>query len=342
MNFRSDNEAPVAAPILSALAHANNGTAYAYGDDAVTANVKSMFCEVFEKEVAVFPLATGTAANALALAHLVPSYGAAFCHEEAHLYTDECGAPEMYTGGAKLLPLPGKHAKIDADTFRNALRASGHLGDHEAKISALSLSQSTEFGTVYTLSEVAALAELAHASGLGMHMDGARFANALVSIGCTPADMTWKAGVDLLSFGATKNGAMGAEALIVFDPDKAAELGRRRKRGGHLLSKMRYVSVQLEAYLTHDLWLTLARQANDMAKRLCQGLEATGTELLHPVEANEVFVRMSDAMAGGLHDAGFEFHGWPGRPDVYRLVTTFATERADVDRLVGTARELNV
>jgi threonine aldolase len=202
----------------------------------------------------------------------------------------------------------------------------------------LSLTQATEFGTVYTLDEIVALSRVAHEAGLRVHMDGARFANALVTLGCAPAEMTWKAGIDLLSFGATKNGAMMAEALVVFDPADAQELGRRRKQAGHLISKMRYVSAQLDAYLADDLWLRLATHANRMATRLAAGIEGLeGVELLYPVQSNELFVRMGEDDAEALRAAGFEFYGWPGRPGVFRLVTGHCTTAAEVDAFLGAA-----
>ncbi|MEM9058758.1 MAG: beta-eliminating lyase-related protein, partial [Pseudomonadota bacterium] len=244
-NFRSDNESPAAPAVLEALLEANAGSAHSYGDDPYTARLQATFAELFETDVQVWPLATGTAANALAIAQLCPPYGATFCHEHAHLHTDECGAPEFFAGGAKLLPLPGAHAKIDADELARVLASAGMLGDHESMPAALSLSQATEFGAVYSLDELKALTGLAREHGLRIHMDGARFANAVASLDSSPAEVTWRAGVDMLSFGATKNGAVMAEALLVFNRDLADQLGRRRKRAGHLLSKMRFVSAQL-------------------------------------------------------------------------------------------------
>jgi threonine aldolase len=337
-NFRSDNETPVAPEILEALARANSGTAHSYGDDALTARVQRRFAEVFETEPAVYALVSGTAANALAVAQTTPPYGAVICHEDSHLHTDECGAPEFYSGGAKLLTLPGAGAKISAQTLKSQLENTGHGGDHASKPMLLSLTQATEFGTVYALDEVRELCDLAHAAGLKVHMDGARFANAVATLGCTPAEITWRAGVDLLSFGATKNGAMMAEALLVFDSADAVELGRRRKQSGHLISKMRYVSAQLDAYLEADLWLKLAANANLQASRLSAGIAALdGAELLYPVQSNEIFVRLEDSLAAGLRAAGFEFHGWPGRPGVYRLVTAHCTRADEVDAFIAAA-----
>lgn len=290
VNFRSDNEHPVAPEILEALVAAGTGMAHAYGDDAWTGRLKARLAEVFERDVEVFPLVSGTAANALAVAQTTPSWGSVICHEEAHLHTDECGAPEFYASGVKLMPVAGEHGKLSADSVEARIANAGHAGDHSNRPTLLSLTQATEFGTVCSVDEVAALADVAAAAGLRVHMDGARFANALATIACTPAELTWRAGVDLLSFGATKNGAMMAEALLVFDPAHAVELGRRRKQAGHLLSKMRYVSAQLEAYLADDLWMRLAEQANGMARRLVDGLAGVAPiRPAYPVQSNEIF-----------------------------------------------------
>jgi threonine aldolase len=340
-NFRSDNEYAVAPEIFEALNRANFATAHSYGDDDWTARAKARFEEVFEIGLEVFPLVSGTAANALAVAQTTPPYGAVICHEDSHLYTDECGAPEFYSGGAKLLTLAGADGKISARSLEARLANPGHAGDHVSKMMLLSLTQATEFGAVYSVDEVRDLCAIAHSGGLKVHMDGARFANALATLGCTPAEITWRAGVDLLSFGATKNGAMMAEALLVFDAGDAIELGRRRKQSGHLISKMRYISAQLDAYLADGLWLRLARHANTQASRLAAGLESLGgVELLHPVQSNEVLVRLDDAIAEGLKARGFEFHGWPGRPGVFRLVTGHCTEPAEVDALIAAAATL--
>lgn len=341
-NFRSDNENPVAPEIMAALTRANEGTAYSYGDDAITERVKDRFCEVFETDLEVFPLVSGTAANALAVAQTTPPYGAVICHQDSHLHTDECGAPEFYSGGAKLLTLAGASGKLEPQSVRERIAEAGYVGDHASKPCLLSLAQATEFGTVYSVEEVGELAQVAHEAGLAVHMDGARFANALCSLGCSAAEMTWRSGVDLLSFGATKNGAMMAEALLVFDADDAGELGRRRKQAGHLISKMRYVSAQLDAYLADDLWLELAAHANRMATRLAEGLEdAQDVELVYPVHGNEIFVRMEEGFAECLRDDGFEFHGWPGPPGLYRLVTAHCTAESEVDEFLDAIHALD-
>ncbi len=340
-NFRSDNESGVAEPILQALTRVNAGSAHSYGEDAVTAQLNAAFNEVFEREVTVFPVVTGTAANALCVAQMVPAYGAVLCHQDSHLNVDECGAPEFYAGGAKLIGLPGGQALIAPERLARTIEASGVHGDHECELSAVSLTQSTELGTVYSTDHISEISAIARAHGLRLHMDGARFANAVASLQCSPADVSWRAGVDMLSFGASKNGAMAAEAVIVFDPSLARALGRRRKRGGHLISKMRFVSAQLLAYLQDGLWLELAANANAGARRLAAGLgRIDDVEIALPVQANGVFARLPDALAQGLKVAGFEFHGWPGEPGLYRLLVPFNMPTSQIDDFVQTAGRL--
>ena len=287
----------------------------------------------------MFPVVTGTAANALALAVLAPPWGTVFCHEHAHVEEDECGAPEFYTGGAKVVPLAGACGRIAPETLEAAVGRFRVGFEHHPQPAAVSLTQATEWGTVYQAEEIAAIAEVAGRHDLALHMDGARFANAVAHLGCAPADVTWRAGVDVLCFGATKNGAMAAEAVVFFQPDQAAEFRYRRKRGGHLISKMRYLSAQLEAYLADDLWLRNATHANAMASRLGAGLEAVpGARLVCPVQGNEVFVQLLSEVADGLLDQGYFFHPWrQAGENGYRLVTAFDTDPADVDRLIAAA-----
>ncbi|MDH3230183.1 MAG: low specificity L-threonine aldolase [Alphaproteobacteria bacterium] len=343
MNFGSDNMAGASPEMLEALARVNGGRAVPYGNDEVTDRVKDRIAEVFETAVEVFPVATGTAANALSIGLMCPAWGAVWCHPESHVNTDECAAPEFYTGGAKLISVPGEHGRFTADALAAALEYAGHRGVHEAQPAAVSISQASECGTIYTLDEVAALSEVCRGRGLGLHMDGARFANALVAQGCSPAEATWKAGVDILSFGATKNGALAAEAVVIFTEGlraRAAEMGFRRKRAAHLFSKMRFLSAQLEAYLTDDLWLRNARHANAMAGRLAEGLAAIpGVSIAHPVEANEIFPILPTALRGGLRADGFEFYDWPDAgPDGVRLICAFDTAREDVEAFLASAR----
>lgn len=344
MIFTSDNAVGVSSEILEALARVNGGGAASYGADDITKGLDEKFSALFERDVAVFPVATGTAANSLALATLTPPYGSINCHEFAHVNVDECGAPEMFSGGAKLVGLKGAGGKIDADAL-SANLAIPRKGDvHQVVPSALTITQSNESGGVYTLAEIRRLTEIAHRHELSTHMDGARFANALVALGCTPAEMTWKSGIDVLSFGATKNGAMAAEAVVFFDPAKAADFVFRRKRAGHLFSKMRFLSVQLEAYLENDLWLRNARHANAMAKRLGEGLAAIdGLVMASAIEANEVFVRLPVATFKRLLASEAQFHPWQNADDAaeghqrqtIRLVTSFATTEDEVSRFLA-------
>jgi len=341
MNFASDNTAGVAPPILAAIARANDGYALGYGDDALTARIERRLAALFEHEVAVFLVPTGTAANALALAQLSPPWGAVLCHVQSHIATDECGAAEFYGGGIKLVTLPGDGCKIAPSTLKEALERGPWGGPHHVTPAALSLSQATEAGTIYRASEIRQLAEIAHARDVAVHLDGARFANALVRTNAAPAELTWRAGVDVLSFGATKNGALAAEAVIFFDPARTKGMAERRKRGGHLLSKHRFLAAQFDAYLADDFWLDLARHANRMADRLAGGLSAAGIKPAWPVEANELFVPLTAETDRRLKAAGAVYYPWSViSPDItlVRLVTSFSTTEAEVDQFVTIAR----
>lgn len=342
MDFRSDNVAGAHPAMIEALTRANDGTDTSYGGDAITGRVQRRFNEIFETECVVFPVATGTAANALSLSTLVAPWGAVYCHRDAHIEVDEAGAPEFYTSGAKLVLLDGAHAKVTAAVLSQALAQAGFGVEHHVQPQAVSISQASERGAVYRPGEIGALAEIGRAHGMRLHMDGARFGNALVSTTATPAELTWKAGIDVLSFGATKNGALGAEAVIFFDPALAENFQWRRKRAGHLFSKMRFLSAQLDAYLDNELWLLNARHANDAARRLAEGLKALpGVRLVDPVEANEIFVELPEAMIQGLEAAGGRFHRWgPAGTRLVRLVCSFATSSAEVENFVGHAKAL--
>ena len=330
MRFLSDNTASVSPEILAALAAVNHGRVHSYGDDEWTARLDRAFSDYFGTEVRAFVVTTGTAANALALAVLSPPYGAIFAHEEAHLETDECGAPGFFTGGAQLALLPGEHGRIAPATFAAALAAHPtHL--HSVQAAVLSLSQATELGTAYRPDAIAELAATAHGRGLKVHMDGARFANVVAFLGCHPGDISWRAGVDVLSFGATKNGAMGAEAVVFFRPELVRDFERNRKRSAHLHSKSRYVAAQLLAYLEADLWRRNAQRANGFAQRIAR---AAGVALLHPVEANEVFVRLGAERRQRLRAGGFEFYDWgPASCGEARLVVSWDQPEEDVHAL---------
>jgi len=347
MNFASDNTAGVAPAILAAIERANQGFALGYGNDALTEAVEGRFAEIFEHEVAVFLVPTGTAANALAIAHICPPWGGVLCHADSHIATDECGAPEFFGGGIKLIGLAGDAGKLTPAAVQAAIeRYSGHV-PHQVNAAALSLTQATEAGTAYRTSDVAALAETAHARGLAVHMDGARFANALARMNVSPAEATWKAGVDVLSLGATKGGALAAEAVVFFDPARAAAMPERRKRGGHLASKHRFLAAQFDAFFADGLWLTLARHANAMADRLAKGLVGIGLRPLWPVDANLVFTLLPPHVHARLQAQGAHYyvrrrdHGTSGggADDVLvRLVTSFVTTPADIDRFVAVVR----
>jgi len=339
--FTSDNVTPACAPIMAAVAAANAEALPSYGGDPYTGELQSLVAAVFETPVAVFPVATGTAANALALAQLCPPFGGVYCHEIAHIATDECGAPEFFTG-AKLIGLPSPDGKITIPPLEAAIAHAESMGVHHVKPAVVSLTQATEWGTIYAPAEVAAIAAVAQAHGMAVHMDGARFANALATLGCSPAEATWQCGVDVLSLGATKNGALCAEAVVFFKPELAADFGRRRKRGGHLWSKMRFLSTQLLAYLKDDLWLSNARHANAMAGRLAAGLrEIPGVSVLQSVDANEVFAALPEDVVARLEREGFGFYRWPAETApgtvAIRLVTSFATERDDVAAFLAAA-----
>lgn len=307
MRFFSDNAAAVSQSVLDALAAANSVDT-AYDEDALSQRLDAAFSQVFETEVTALWVSTGTAANALALAALCPPHGAIICHEEAHIQNDECGAPEFYTHGAKLLLGTGEGAKLTPDEVE---RIAGSIRDdvHQMQPHVLSITQASEYGMVYTAEEVAALGDLCRARGWGLHMDGARFANAIAHLDCAPADVTWRAGVDILSFGCVKNGGMSAELMILFGDarEKAAEIRYRRKRGGHLLSKGRYLAAQILAMLENDLWLDNARAANAGAKLIA---DAAPDRLVYPAEANEVFIRLSAEEAASLRAKGFDFYDW--------------------------------
>ncbi len=349
MNFASDNTAGVSAPIMKALEMANEGRYPSYGADDWTTRATEALCEVFEREVDVFLVPTGTAANSLSLAAACPPWGAVLCHADSHINTDECGAPEFYTAGAKLVTLSGGGAKVDPAALDALLSGWGMGVVHHVQPAVLSITQASEFGLVYRAGEVAALSEICRRHGLALHVDGARFGNAVVSTNASPAELTWKAGVDIMSFGATKNGAMAAEAVVVFRKDLAETIGYRRKRAGHLFSKSRFLGAQIAAYLEDGHWLDLARRANAAAARLRETFEAApGARVAGPVEANEVFVWLDEASDAALKAAGAKYYDWSGDPGLgepgragerlFRFVTAFATRDED---LQGVARALS-
>lgn len=335
MQFLSDNTAPAAPEVMSALAAANQGMARAYGADEWSARLDAAFGRFFECELRVFPVATGTAANSLALATISPPWGAIYATDVAHIVNDECGAVELQSGGARLVPLPSRHGKLDPSTLTREL-ASRVESVHSLVPSALSLATVTECGTLYTPGELQALASVAHAKGLPVHLDGARFANALAGQRLAPAALTWQAGIDVLSFGATKNGALAAEAVVFFNLDLVRDFERRRKRAAQLFSKMRYPAVQLLACIEGDFFLANAARANTLAARIGA---AAGQHLLYPAEANMVFLRLTDDQAASLRAQGFGFHPWGAPVDGhYRFVVSWDQPESDVDALCEALR----
>ncbi|MEU5397147.1 threonine aldolase family protein [Streptomyces tibetensis] len=338
--FTSDNTAGASPEIVQAVTAAAAGQDLPYGADHHTASARGRFAEIFGCDVDVLPVSTGSAANALSLAALTPPWGSVLCHRDSHINTDECGAPEFFTSGAKLVSLPGDDAKIGVEQLHAA--ANRKVGDvHSVQPSVVSITQATETGALYNLDEIRSLGLVAKDAGLRVHMDGARFANAVAALGCTPAELTWQAGIDVLSFGATKNGAMTADAIVVFDRTLTPELSFRAKRSGQLTSKMRFQSAQLDAYLTDGLWLRNAAHANTMAARLGNGLKALpGADLLHAVEANILFCRLPQPVIDRLLAEGFTFYHDRWVPGVCRFVTSFSTTERDVDTLLEAVRRL--
>jgi threonine aldolase len=332
LRFFSDNTATACPEILAALSEANQGLEPAYGDDRWTRRLDEVFSAFFETRVRAFAVSTGTAANSLSLATLSPPYGAIFAHEEAHIACDECGAPGFFSGGAQLMLLPGEHGKLTPSAFAAVLEAHP-VSVHTVQPAALSLTQSTELGTTYRPEELTVLTGIAHRHGLKVHMDGARIAGALAFLGCAPADLTWRAGIDVVSFGATKNGAIGAEAVVFFDEALVRDFELRRKRAGHLLSKSRYVSAQLLAYIESGVWQRNAQRANALAQQIGR---AAGGRLLHPVEANEIFVRLSPTDKATLRGAGTEFYDWgPPAGSAARFVVSWDQPANDVNMLAA-------
>jgi threonine aldolase len=334
IEFRSDNAAGVAPEILAAITAANVGTAIAYGADPLTEQLEAVVREVFEHPAArVFPVTSGTAANALSLTSMCPPWGAVLCHETAHVLASEANATAMLGGGVLLRGVPGDDFRVQPRTLRNALDAV-HWGDnHESQPKVLSLTQPTDLGTAYPVTELIALTGIAREYAMRVHLDGARLANALAATGCSPADLTWRAGVDTVSLGATKNGALSAEAIVTFDTAVAGELVYRTKRAGHVTSKMRFQSAQLIAYLTDGLWLRLAGHANAQQARLSSGLRQLGVEFVNRPDVNILFARVGEPTVTTLERAGLLFYRI--RPGVIRLVTSWQTTDDDVDGLLS-------
>jgi threonine aldolase len=342
MWFTSDNASGAAPEIMAAVMRANEGYARSYGADALMDWVRDQVREVFEApEAAVYLVSTGTVANALSLAVLTPPWGAVFCHTHAHIAEDECGAPEFYTNGAKLVLVGGAHGRMEPGLLEAAILRAKGAGVHGVQPGVVSITNVTEAGTVQSVAEVAALAGVAKAHGVPVHLDGARFANALAATGATAAEMTWRAGVDVVSFGGTKNGCMGGEAVVIFDPAKAWEFELRRKRAGHLMSKHRFLSAQMAAYLEDGLWLRLAGHANAMGARLARGLaQMPDVDLVHAVEANILFPEWPLGTHERLQAAGAMYYPFdaPAGRERARLVASWSTTEADVDGFLSALR----
>ena len=333
MRFFSDNAAAVHPAVLEAMTAANHVDT-AYDGDALSRRLDGAFSDLFGTNCAAMWVSTGTAANCLALASMVPPHGGVLCHREAHINTDEAGAPEFYTHGAKLMPLDGEGAKLTPDVIRAARRAI-RADVHQVQPHALSITNTTEYGLVYRPAEVAALDEVAKELGLGFHMDGARFANAMATLGGDPGDVTWRAGIDALSFGFVKNGGLSAEMLVFFRKDWIEVAKIRRKRAGHLNSKGRYQAAQVLALLEADRWLENGRAANAGAAAIAA---AAGDRLVLPVEANEIFLRLTAGEATSLRGQGFDFYDW-GEGEA-RIVTSWNQPQAEIDALSAAIRAL--
>ena len=344
LSFASDNWSGAAPEIIEVIARANHGMAPAYGNDELTKRTEKKFSDLFERDCKVFFVATGGAANGLALSVLAKSYASILCHEESHIQMDECAGPEFLTQGAKLIPVKSYQGKLNVDAVEKTIAGFPYRPPHGSPFQVLSLTQGTECGTIYSLDETVALCDVAKKHQLKVHMDGARFSNAVASLGVTPAQASWKAGVDVLCFGGTKNGCIAAEAVVFFNPDDAQDFEYRRKRAGHLWSKMRFIAAQFDAYLSDDLWLRLASHANEMAQKLSAGLASLeSVKIAYPTEINEVFVSFEEAANARLKKAGVNFYPWatPGAApsdNLHRLIASWATQQEDVDAFIATVR----
>lgn len=337
IDYRSDNTGRAAPEILDALMRANSGTALGYGGDEWTARLQDRFSELFETRVRVFPVATGTAANALSLAAVSPPWGLVYCSELAHINTSEANAAGFFGGGLKLVPVAGLYGRIDAAALRETLVAIQPGQLHRGQPAAVNITQASDLGAVYPLDDIRAIAEAAKARGLKVHMDGARFANALARLRCSPAEMSWLAGVDILSFGVTKNGGALCDAIVVFAPELADGLAVQLRRAGQVWSKMRFASAQLMAYVEDGLWLRLAQASNAAAARIAAGIEGlTGLRLLAPVEANEIFLELPGEAMDGLERDGFQFYR--RSRNLARFVCRFDLTEAEADALVAALR----
>jgi len=337
IDYRSDNTGRAAPEILDAMLRANTGTTLGYGGDEWTARLQDRFSELFETQVRVFPVATGTAANGLSLAAIGPGWGNIYCSEAAHINTSEANASGFLGGGLKLVPVAGMHGRIDPASLRETLSSLDPAALHRGKPSGINITQASDLGAVYRLDDIRAITEAARAHGLKVHMDGARFANATARLGVSPAEMSWRSGVDIMSFGATKNGGALCDAIVVFNPELAEPLAWNLRRAGQVWSKMRFASAQLMAYVEDGLWLRLAQASNAAASRIAAGIEGLpGLRLIAPVEANEIFLELPGPVMDALEQDGFQFYR-RGRT-MARFVCRFDLTHAEADALVSALR----
>jgi len=351
MNFTSDNTEIIAEPILNAILKANKYPVKSYGEDEITKKAKEKICDLFNIDAEIYFVTSGTAANALGISSVTPPYGSVFCHNESHIHLEECGAPEFYTGGCKLIPINGFAGKISKESFASAI--NDYPSDkYGFKPSCLSITQSTECGTVYSEKEVTELSSLANKHSIKVHMDGARFANAISTLKIKPSKITWESGIDLMSFGTTKNGTMSAEAIIIFNKKISKDMNLRIKRSGHLLSKMRFLSIQMDSYITNNLWIDLANKANSMAKYMYQELLLIDyIDIPWKVEANEVFILLPKRIEKKLIKLGIQFHKWSKigiKPlisnddkEFIRLVTSYNTTKNEIDQFIAILNDIN-
>jgi threonine aldolase len=335
-DFASDNTAGICPEAWTELAAANSGSAESYGDDEWTARIRDLVRQIFESDCEVFLTSSGTAANALALAQLCKSFHSIVCHENAHIQTDECGAPEFFSSGAKLLPTKGANGKLDLTEVAAMIARQAEL--HAQKPQAISITQATELGTVYSIAEVQSIAEFTRKRGLHLHMDGARFANAVAALNCTPKAISWAAGVDVLCFGGTKNGAPASELVVFFKKELARGFDYRLKQAGQLMSKMRFLAAPWVGLLQNNVWLRNAQRANEAADFLAQKLHAIGMQVVFPCDANAIFVRMKDSAAAHLHERGWHFYKFI-EPDIYRLMCSWSATQDALARFIADASE---
>jgi threonine aldolase len=329
MDFRSDNTSPASPEIIQALVQANEGYQNPYGADDYSVLLKNKFSEIFEKEVTVYLTSTGTAANCLALSSLVTANQSIACHKEAHIYTDECGAPSLFTNGAALLLVDGKEGKINAEELDVLIQHAKSSGPYIQKPGCISVTQTTESGTVYSVDELAKINSIAQKYAMPMHMDGARFANSIASLNCTPAEITWKAGIDVMSFGATKNGALSAEAIVFFNQKYTQDFEYTLKRAGQTFSKNRFFACQFLAYFENNLWLRNAKNANFIAQLLVNIFNKFQIKIVYQVQANEVFVELTTDLAGFLTKKGCKFYQWNKPKSLYRFVASYCSKSSE-------------